>query len=347
MLPSTWYPIYELLTRYSIDHNVAKSSAINDLRHWELEDIKATLEKVQRPSRDYYYFKTPFLNLSTEAIEFKKWWPSLWKDGRTKWISPPRKLMEQSVREDAALCINSKRQWSLRTSGYMAFSHVWIEGLQRNNIHDGLDSEKVDAMFALLESRKIVAEWIWADVLAIPAGGGPTTSLEDELLTIDIINNLPLIYSQADAVLIIDALVLQLHETDPMDVAVTLSCGKWATRVWTFQAIKLASRALVVTAKSAYDYSELVTLLESMSSKDPDRYRKLYLRLGTLQKNEACGLSLPDIVMACGTRQSGQDIDYARAFFPVLGLKWEYGMTGEQGMQQIYWSYKRHATRIV
>ncbi|KAK3169919.1 hypothetical protein OEA41_009303 [Lepraria neglecta] len=347
MPPSSWYPIYELLTRYGIDHNVAKSAAINDMRRWELDEIKTILEKVQRPSYDYCYFRTPNVTISTEAIDFKKWWPSLWEDRRPKWISPPREMMESSVREEAALCVNHEGQWTLRQSGYMALSHVWIEGLQRNNIHDGLEKQKFDAIFALLKSRKIDAEWVWADVLAIPAGGGPTTAPEDEMLTIDIINTLPQIYSRADAVLIIDALVLQLHETDPIDVVVALMCGKWATRVWTFQESKLASRALVVTAKSIYEYGDLVSLIKSKADEDPDKYRTLYLRLGTLQKNDTLGLSIPDIMVACGTRQSGQDVDYARAFFPVLGLKWEYGMTREQGMQKIYYSQRRHATRIV
>ena len=63
-------------------------------------------------------------------------------------------------------------------------------------------------------------------------------------------------------------------------------------------------------------------------------------------KDEARGLSIPDLVINCGTRKSGMDIDYARAFFPVLGLKWEAGMTREEGMQRIYTSYRRHSSRI-
>jgi hypothetical protein len=40
------------------------------------------------------------------------------------------------------------------------------------------------------------------------------------------------------------------------------------------------------------------------------------------------------------------DIDYARAFFPVLGLKWTNGMTREQGMQMIYRSLPQDTTVI-
>jgi len=346
MPPSSWHPTYELLTRHGIDHIDARSSAINDLRSWELDDIAAILERIQRPSRDYCYFRTPYLTLSTEAIDFRKWWPSLWSDTDVKWVSPPRVMMKQAARDELALCVNEAGEWSLRTSGYVALSHVWIEGLQRNNIHDGVEHVKFKAIFDLFKAKQIKAEWVWGDVLAIPAGGLPTTAIEDEMLTIDTINQLPNIYSRADAVIIIDALVLQLHPKEPLDVAVVLACGKWVTRVWTFQEIKLANRALVVTATGTYDYKELVSVIKSLEDQDYKRYHWLWLRLGIMMRDEARGLSIPDIVMACGTRSSGQDIDYARAFFPVLGLKWEYGMTREQGMQKIYTSFKRHASRV-
>lgn len=179
-----------------------------------------------------------------------------------------------------------------------------------------------------------------------PGGDPAKASSADEILTIDIINTLPLVYTRADAVIIVDALVLQLHSDYLIDVAVALVCGQWTTRVWTFQEIKLAQRALVLTATGHHTYSDIVNHLKTLADAQPDHYRSLWLRLATLEKNEEVGLSIPDIVMACGTRRSGNDVDYARAFFPVLGLKWEYGMTREEGMQMIYRSQKHHAARI-
>lgn len=346
MPPVSWHPIYELLTRYGIDHGSAKSLANNDLRNWELDDIAGILKRIQRPSREYCYFRTPNLAVSTDPIDFKKWWPSLWVDTSVRWISPPRTLMEQSARASTALCVNEAGKWSLRTSGYVAFSHVWTEGLQRDYIHDGVEMEKFRAIFKLLKGRKIEAEWVWSDVLVIPSIGGPASRPEDEMLKIDMINQLPLVYSRADAVIIIDALVLQLHPKEPLDVAVALSCGKWASRVWTFQEIKLASRALILTATGSYDFEELVSVLKRLEVEDHNRFNNLWLRFGIMAKDEEHGLSIPDIVMACGERRAGQDVDYARAFFPVLGLEWEYGMTREQGMQKIYNSFKRHASRV-
>lgn len=347
MPSSTWLSIYEVLVRYGINNNTAKDVAKNDLRNWEIGEIDEVLKKVDLPHRGYCYFRSPFFKPLEEAFDVKRWWPSVFVDREDlKWVSPPRQLMHQSVEEQAALCVNAKKEWSLRTSGYVALSHVWIEGLQRDKDHDGLSGEKFRAIFTLIENRRIDAEWVWADVLVIPGEHPARVNPADGQLTVDIINTLPLIYSRADAVIVLDALVLQLRSEKLTDIAIALISGQWTTRVWTFQEIKLAKHALVVTALGSHRYSDILSHLKSLMDAQPHRYRSMYLRLAILYKNEELGLSIPDIIMACRTRQSGTDIDYARAFFPVLNLKWEYGMTREEGMKMIYRSQKRHAPRI-
>ena len=347
MPPSTDWPIYELLTRHGVEHGLAKSNSMNDLRHWELDDISAVLQKLQRPSRDYSYFRDISIAKSSKDASAWKWWQNPAQGEPSEWVSPPRAVMKQSASEETALCVNVDAQWSLRTSGYVALSHVWMEGLQRDKVHQGLSRQKVDSIFALLRGRSIDAEWVWTDALAIPSGEDPETSaLEDDMLTIDVINAMPKIYSRADTVLIIDALVLQLHTQSHVDVAVALACGNWATRVWTYQEIKLASRALILTGSGCFEYKSVVETLSTLEATDRSRYHFLWLRLACMMKDEAAGISLPDIIMSCGARKSGQDIDYARAFFPVLNLKWEFGMTKEKGMQKIYTNYKLHASRI-
>ena len=106
----------------------------------------------------------------------------------------------------------------LRTSGYVALSHVWVEGLQQDTVHQGFDGPKGGL-----------------DVL-------PFYNAEQSMLL-----GSGQIYSRVDAVLIIDALVLQLHPQNHVDLAFAIACGKWATRLWTYQEIKLASRALILT----------------------------------------------------------------------------------------------------
>ncbi|KAI4115403.1 MAG: hypothetical protein LQ345_003991 [Seirophora villosa] len=337
MPPSSWLPIFEVLVRHGISHTTTQDIAKNDLRNWELEEIDRVLKEVEVPHRGYRYFRAPFLKATTqETVNFRTLWLSLWATGQdSRWTSPPRELMHRSVQEQAAFLAQ-----------YVALSHIWIEGLQRDNEHSGLPSEKFRAIFALLDIHHIEAQWVWTDVLVIPGGDPAKASSADEMLTIDIINTLPFIYSNADSVIILDALVLQLHSENLTDIAMALVCGKWTTRVWAFQEIKLAQRALVVTATGFHYYSDIVRHLDTLAAEQPACYRGMYLRLAILEKNDERGLSIPDTVMACGSRRSGQDIDYARAFFPVLGLKWEYGMTREEGMQMIYRSYKHHAPRI-
>ena len=341
MPTSSWYPIYELLTRYGVDHEVAKAAAKNDLRAWELDEIATFLKKVKRPSRSFCYFRHSF---PTESK--KRWWAGPPPTAHTDWISAPRSLIDQSARERSALCINEQGQWSLRTSGYVALSHVWIEGLQRDKEKNGVNSQKVDAIFALRRSSSVQAVWVGTDVLVIPSGANPGSALEDEMITLDVINNMPQIYSRADAVVIIDAMLLQLHSTDLTDVAVGLACGNWATRVWTYQEIKLAKHALILTANGSYNYKTVVDHLKVLEDRNYTRYHHLWLHIASMMKDDIRGLSIPDIVMSCGTRRSGKDVDYARAFFPVLGLKWEYGMTREEGMQKIYLSHPHHSSRI-
>lgn len=242
--------------------------------------------------------------------------------------------------------MNAAGQWSLRASGYVALSHVWSEGLQRNRSHDGLEQSKVVRIFQTLKRASVDAEWIWMDVLAIPGGGDTTTNIEDEMLTTDIINTLPSIYAKADSVIILDALAIQLHADDVLDVAVIVRCGRWVNRVWTYQEIKLASRALIITANAFFVFQDVIDRLRDLEEQNRSRFRALCLFFAILGKNDTVGLSLTDIAYGCSSRKSGHDVDYARAFFPVLGLKWEFGMTREQGMQMIYESQKHHATRL-
>jgi hypothetical protein len=244
------------------------------------------------------------------------------------------------------LCVNAAGQWFLRKSGYVALPHVWIEGYQRNPFHDGFEKQKVIRNFQTFKRVNIDAEWIWTDVLAISAVGDTTINITDEMLTTDIINMLPDIYSNADSVIIIDALTLQLHAVNVIDVAVALLCGRWVIRVWKYQEIKLTNHALIVTVNAFFIFQYVINTLRDLMEQDRPRYHALHLFFVILGKNDAIGLSLTDIAYGCISRKSGHDVDYARVFFPVLGLKWEFGMTREQGMQKIYRSQKHHATRL-
>ena len=359
MAPSNIPAIQELLLRNGVDPATAKYAAMNEFVNSNFDFLTEFWKRIKRPRIGFCPFRDtpPKKPLGTQSQDSNKsaeitneWdfdfeqWTSRLLERSPKWIKAPRSLMEQAVKEDKALCLNVRGQWSLRSTGYMAISHVWSEGIQSDPEGRGFQQKQLTRIFEVI--KKTNAEWIWMDVLAIPAGGGPTSTLKDEILKIDIINTMATVYSKADAVIILDALTLQLYPQTTLDVAIALRCGKWTSRIWTYQEIKLAKRALVVTAQAVYEYAELIAVLGSVIT-DAPHLKTLHKFLAVLQRRDDLGVSIPDIVTACQTRKAGFDLDYARSFFPTLGLRWEQGMTREEGMQMIYSSQKYHTSRIV
>ena len=171
MPASSWLPVYEVLIRHGINHTTAKDIAKNDLRIWELQRIDLVLKRSRLSSAAIVICYPPFLKPSRfdlEMFDLRRWWPSYFATEKDlRWVSPPRELMHRFAKEQLALCVNKKAEWSLRKSSYVALSHVRSEGLQRHNEHNGLLGEKFGAIFALLDGRHIEAEWIWTDVLVI------------------------------------------------------------------------------------------------------------------------------------------------------------------------------------
>ena len=363
MPPSSWLATFELLTRYGVEDDIATWESKNAFYHWELSELEAIFQRIQRPSPSFSYLGSSPVELAkwqkecenratrrgyksgSDSIYFEGWWSSIWSK-RKEWLSPPRELMQQAAREKKALCVNKAMQWDLRSGGYAALSHVWIEGLQREETKGGLSVEKLQRVFILLEKAKIDIEWIWTDVLVIPGGGGLTSSLEDEMLTTDIINTMELVYKRAEMVVIIDAMVLQLYAQSLEDIAVVLLLGRWHSRMWTFQESSLANKAVIITATRICTLQDLVSFAATAEASNYNKYHKIWLKLATMSKPDR-GISIPDLTTICSTRKAGVEIDYARALFGVLGLKWEYGMTKEQGLQRILNSQKDHATRIL
>jgi hypothetical protein len=213
-------------------------------------------------------------------------------------------------------------------------------------------------------------EWIWLDGLAIP-GGNQTLTVHEEELKKDIINNLVSIYNNAEYVVIFDALVMQLRSTDLVDTAVCLLCGKWMTRVWTYQEVFMARRALVITATGAVLFLDMVQALHLLSGNqehqkellgnidfkdfegkipkdvDPGKFENTYLRFARLMPREGKPPSLTAIALSCHERRTSNDVDSARAFFPVLGLAWKTQYSREEGMHEIYDSQRRSAKRLL
>ena len=346
MPPSSYHSMFELLLRHGVEESQAKVISMNDLRHWEPKTVDRIFSKIKRLSADSCPFLEETSSAPDLATKFRDWWPGAWVSN-PQWISPARSMMHDAVKKEGALCVNIWGEWSIKHSGYMAVSHVWLEGLQRCYKHDGVELSKIHRIFSTLKKANINTEWVWTDVLAIPATRGPVGSLEDDMLKVDVINTLHKIYTNADAVVIFDALALQLESYDCLEAAVLLRCGKWMSRVWTFQEANLAERALIVTKHTHHTLKDVVNRLFRLQKDDEAQYRPLWRAYVVLARTDSMRISPTDIALTCNGRRTGNDIDYARAFFPLLGLTWEYGMTREQGMQMIYRNRRENATRLL
>lgn len=326
---------------------------MNELRYWGLAEIERTFAKVKRKPETFCPFMDPDRVLQTwsgsrqEDDDVRSMMPSLYASD-SPWLSALRSLVIQAADEKAALCINADKQWSIRRSAYVALSHVWSEGLQQDKQRKAVRGNKIDLVFKTLVKANIQVEWIWTDVLSIPGGGGPTDNLDDDLLKTRVINSMPEIYANAEGVVVFDALVWQLETRDALELAAVLVCGLWASRVWTFQEIKLARKAYIINGwYHAIPWADVTWLLEAAAEKDPEHYHNLWLAFAIMARDDNFNICVRDVSYACQERRSGIDVDYARAFFPIFGLEWQNGMTREQGMQKIYYSQLKDTTRMV
>ncbi|MCJ1243058.1 hypothetical protein MMC30_000254 [Trapelia coarctata] len=332
--------IAETAERWGIPESTAVDIAKNELFYWSAEEFSSVLQKVRGMKADLKSVEDKPLHSALNSAL------TLTQPQKPYWIKAPKEMVEQSAKEDLALCVNAAGELSLRQDGFAAISHVWVEGIQADP-DNGLPYHFVEQIFQKI--GQIDVEWIWLDGIAIPAGHRKL-SLNEELLKIGVINCLASIYRRADAVIVLDAMVMRLQSKDPIDVAVSIVCGKWMTRVWTYQEAKLATKLLVVTGLGLVDVGS-VFLWVDRSRIDPQnnshKYSELYKTFGRMLRNDNLGVSLPDIALSCRTRVTGNDIDYARALFPVLGLTWKINLTKEEGMRVIYESQRNHASRLV
>jgi hypothetical protein len=153
-------------------------------------------------------------------------------------------------------------------------------------------------------------------------------------------------------------------------VAFMLLCGKWMTRLWTLQEICLAKNGLVLTALGPVKFKEIIQVLCYLSGHQEDheditgpfkpsilrtvhkaveasRFQLMYCRLIFLVFIDGDSPSLTTLISSCHGRRAGNDIDYARAFFPLLGLQWKIQNSREEGMINIYQSKPYQAKRLI
>ncbi|EXJ81493.1 hypothetical protein A1O3_07786 [Capronia epimyces CBS 606.96] len=256
-------------------------------------------------------------------------------------------LLEQAAQSGKALCVNRWGIFRIMDSGYAAISHVWVEtmGLEYNDEKTEQD-ERGFNMHHFIRIMDVVrrtgCEWVWFDLLAIPKGRDPAS----RALKTRLINSLRHVYANAARIVVLDGLTLQLNSGDPLITAAILSCGRWLSRVWTYQEAKLARELKIVTATAVIDLKDMVGALRAAELRDYNRWHQLYLTFARLMPLHEQGISLADIALSCGNRSCENEIDYARGFFAVLGLEWKQDFTYEDGMLAILQSQPQHAASI-
>ncbi|OBT62970.1 hypothetical protein VE03_07613 [Pseudogymnoascus sp. 23342-1-I1] len=276
--------------------------------------------------------------------------------GSSFFVSSPMDMLRQAAQTKMAVCVNSWGRFSIRSSGYAAISHVWAEtmGLEFQDEKIMQDERGINySHFSRIISKAAASsscEWFWLDLLAVPqiVGNEDEATMLRELKT-NVVNSLINVYKNADTVIILDALTLQLSSEDPCDVAAILSCGRWLTRMWTYQEIKLARKAQIVTKTGAIDFEQMVCALDARKQQSEEASRhwhEIHLKFARLLPSDPRGVSLADVAFCCSDRNTEKDIDYARSVFAILNLQWNATWDYDAAITHILKSRPQDAARI-
>lgn len=298
--------------------------AQHELRGWSSDEVSAIFDKIHG------------LPAASDTVRRPYPWQA------QHWVKPASALVERAANEQLALCVDALGDWQLLENDYVALSHVWDEGLHADPGNRGLPRSVIDQLFAMLQPLN--AKWLWLDSLAVP-GGRRDLTLNEELVKTRLINNMDNVYRKAKYVVILDSLLLRLKSQDPVDVGVTLLFSRWATRVWTYQEVKLASCAQILTKAGFVD---LRSIIERLGKQDGAKILQLYESLKRiLNPDSSSRTSILEIALSSGNRSTSRDIDYCRGFYPCLGLKWNERFSRDRGMQYMMESCEEEAPSLL
>ena len=298
--------------------------AQHELWGWSSDDLSAIFDKIHG------------LPAASDTVRRPYPWQA------QHWVKPASALVERAANEHLALCVNGRGDWQLQENDYVALSHVWDEGLYADPGNRGLPRSIIEQLFAMLQPLN--AKWLWLDSLAVP-GGRRDLTLNEESVKTKLINNMDKVYRNARYVVILDSLLSRLKSQDPMDVGVTVLFSRWATRVWTYQEVKLASCALILTKAGFVD---LRCIIEQLGKQDGAQILQLYASLKrVLNPDSSSRTSILEIALSSGNRSTSRDIDYCRGYYSCLGLKWNKRFSRDRGMQYIMESREEEAPLLL
>ena len=328
----------------NITHRANRVSAF-ELSSWNEAEVVGLLDQISPKSKRPGNNEPcgPDINRSSAIM-----------DWMFTFVKAPLPLIQQSIRQQSALCVNRLGKFQIKEDNYAVMSHVWGETCGWNTptdwgpIEPELRKKGIIYRHFLRFFDKCEAEWLWVDILAMPEVFDDMTAAEKaetEELRTGVINSLRNVYMRADKVVCLDGLLLRLHSGGMIDAAIVLCLGRWIGRLWPFTETKLAKRLILKTEDSTFDLDEILFLLYKIVTNEDHRYHNLFMRLRPLRPDRY-SLGLPrsdardqelfnDIYHGCYNRQCDISVDQARALFPVLDLKWQTGWTLDQGLKHI------------
>ncbi|KAK3998134.1 hypothetical protein QBC44DRAFT_354075 [Cladorrhinum sp. PSN332] len=328
---------------------LARRLAGRELRYWTTDEIARMCNRLHAPPDDIRNpeLKSFEIRLSDEEVNAGQ--------GATDFIKPTLEEIIESASSLGRLCVNREGERLIDPpDGYAALSHVWSQGLGADVECRGLHRSLIQQIFDKMAPLGV--RWLWIDSLAIPGSGQHLTKVEEELKS-RLINTMADIYRGASQVIIIDALVLRLLSEEAHEVAAIMCCGKWMTRVWTYQEVRLAQDAIIATKSGFVSLEAMSKSLSRQYQGEGKRGSQAYNTspvrpLGHVLDNLLNGdagseISLVEVAFACRGREATIRLDYARALYPLLGLEWELGLDLRAAMQKVYEGRKKEATRLI
>lgn len=281
--------------------------------------------------------------LASPTVELFSWARNL-----TAFVKAPPGLIKSSITQKAALCVNRAGEFSVRKSGYSVMSHVWGETMgwssltSWGSLHISLRKEGIAYHHFLRFFDRCESEWLWVDVLAMPEvfeDMPQEEKDETETLRVNIINCLHGIYTQADRVIVLDSLLLQLTTRSSVDVAVVLLLGSWRARLWPFVEARLAKKMMLKTMDFMFDLDDVLGFLDKAVGDEQHRYYPLFYRLMFLRES-ACSRYIPSTpleiaFMGCVNRHNDVEVDEIRVLFTLLNLEWDKAFSVHDGLVKL------------
>ena len=126
------------LLEHHVEPTMARSLAQVEFCNWNPDRLDDILRKSHTTHGHLRHFSRDWTSVKGQPLD------------DDSWVSAPPALIERSAKEKLAMCVNASGEWKLCSEGFVAISHVWIEGIQADSDNRGLAKNILDSIFAVL-----------------------------------------------------------------------------------------------------------------------------------------------------------------------------------------------------